>query len=72
MDSAIHLLNNWGLADKLGLEDFAIALVNSVRNMPDRRLFLGEFKFYRGVVINNPVHQNFGGASYNDSWACTC
>ena len=36
------------VSDSLGLMDFAIGLVNSVRNLPNRRVtFLGEFKLQK-------------------------
>ena len=47
------------VSDSLGLVDFAIGLVNSVLNLPDRQVILlggGDSNNYRRTVIN-PAHQ---------------
>ena len=47
------------VSDSLGLVDFAVGLVNSVLNLPDRRvILLGGNSNYRRTVIN-PAHQIF-------------
>ena len=47
------------VSDSLGLEDFAVGLVNSVLNLPDQRVpFLGGNSNYRRNVIH-PAHQIF-------------
>ena len=47
------------VSDSLGLEDFAVGLVNSVLNLPDQQVpFLGGNSNYRRNVIN-PAHQIF-------------
>ena len=52
------------VSDSLGLVDFAVGLVNSVLNLPDRRvIFLGGNSNYRRTVIN-PAHQIFFGLVY--------
>ena len=49
------------VSDSLGLVDFAIGLVNSVPNLPDRQvIFLGGSSNYRRTVIN-PGRQIFSG-----------
>ena len=50
------------VSDSLGLVDFAVGLVNSVLNLPDRRvIFLGGGNSnYRRTVVN-PAHQIFFG-----------
>ena len=40
------------VSDYMGLEDFAIGLVNSVLNFPNGKVkFLGEFKLQKNIVI---------------------
>ena len=53
------------VSDSLGLVDFAVGLVNSVLNLPDRRvIFLGgEFKLQKNC--NQSCSSNF-------FWASTC
>ena len=52
-----------------GLVDFAIGLVNSVLNLPDRQVtFFEEFNLEKNCEINS-AHQNVFGASWNDVWA---
>ena len=52
-----------------GLVDFAIGLVNSVLNLPDRQVtFFEEFNLEKNCEINS-AHQNVLGASWNDVWA---
>ena len=49
------------VSDSLGLVDFAIGLVNSVPNLPDRQvIFWGGNSNYRRTVIN-PGRQIFSG-----------
>ena len=49
------------VSDSPELLDFAVGLVNSVLNLPDKQVnFFGENSNYRGNVIN-PAHQIFGG-----------
>ena len=43
------------MSDSLGLVDLAIELVNSVLNLPDKKVF-GEFKLQKNCYIN-PAHQ---------------
>ena len=51
------------VSDSLGLVDFAIGLVNSVRNLPDGQVkFFEEFKLHKNCVIN-PAYQKVFGAS---------
>ena len=51
------------VSDSLGLVNFAVGLVNSVLNLPDRQvIFLGGNSNYRRTVIN-PAHQIFFRAS---------
>ena len=60
------------VSDSLGLVDFAIGLVNSVRNLPDGQVkFFEEFKLHKNCVIN-PAYQKVFGASWNEFWASTC
>ena len=49
------------VSDSPELLDFAVGLVNSVLNLPDKQVnFFGENSNYRGNVIN-PAHQILGG-----------
>ena len=49
------------MSDSLRLVDFAIGLVNSVLNLPDRQMkFFEEFKLKINYVIN-PAHQKVLG-----------
>ena len=51
------------VSDSHGLVDFAIALVNSVLNLPDGQVkFFEEFKLQKNCEINS-AHQNVFGAS---------
>ena len=51
------------VSDSHGLVDFAIALVNSVLNLPDGQVkFFEEFKLQKNCEINS-AHQNVLGAS---------
>ena len=51
------------VSDSPGLVDFAIRLVNSVINLPDRQVkFFEEFKLQKNCEINS-AHQNVFGAS---------
>ena len=60
------------VSDSHGLVDFAIALVNSVLNLPDGQVkFFEEFKLKKNCEINS-AHQNVFGASCNDVWASIC
>ena len=55
-----------------GLVDFAIMLVNSVFNLPDRQvMFFEEFKQQNNREVNSAC-QNAFGASWNDVWASKC
>ena len=60
------------VSNSLGLEEFAIGLVNSVFNLPNGQVkFFEEFKLHKHCVIN-PHHQKAFGASWSDFWASTC
>ena len=49
------------VSDSPELLDFAVGLVNSILNLPDKQVnFFGENSNYRRNVIN-PAHQIFGG-----------
>ena len=51
------------VSNSLGLVDFAIRLVNSVHDLPDRQVkFFEEFKLQKNCEINS-AHQNVFGAS---------
>ena len=51
------------MSDSLGLVDFAIRLVNSVLNLPDRQVkYLEEFNLQKNCEINS-AHQKIWGAS---------
>ena len=55
-----------------GLVDFAIGLVNSVLNLPDRQVkYVEEFNLQKNYEINS-AHQKIWGASWNDIWANKC
>ena len=62
------------VSDSPGLMDFAIALVNSVLNLPDGQVkwSFKEFKLRKNCVIN-PAYQieKVFGASWNEFWAST-
>ena len=50
-------------SDSLGLVDFAIGLVNSVLNLPDRQVkYVEEFNVQKNYEINS-AHQKIWGAS---------
>ena len=56
----------------LGLVDFAIWLVNSVLNLPDRQgKYFEEFNLQKKCEINS-AHQKNLGAGSNDVWARKC
>ena len=62
------------MSDSHGLVDFAIALVNSVLNLPDGQVkFFEEFKLKKNCQINS-AHQNFwgGGLVEMTFWASIC
>ena len=60
------------MSDSPGLVDFAIGLVNSVPNLPDRQVkYFEEFKLHKKCEINS-AHQKHLGASSNDVWARKC
>ena len=60
------------VSDSPGLVDFAIGLVNSVLNLPDRQVKnFEEFDLQKNSEIN-AAHQNILGASWNDVWARNC
>ena len=51
------------VSDSLGLVDFAIELVNSVLNLPDRLVkYFEEFNLQKNCEINS-AHQRILGAS---------
>ena len=55
-----------------GLVDFAIGLVNSVLNLPDRQVkYFDEFNLQKNCEINSALQKIFG-ASWNDVWASKC
>ena len=57
------------VSDSLGLVDFAIELVNSVLNLPDRLVkYFEEFNLQKNCEINS-AHQRILGASWNNVWA---
>ena len=62
------------VSDSPGLTDFAIALVNSVLNLPGGQVkwSFKEFKLHKNCVIN-PAYQieKVFGASWNEFWAST-
>ena len=52
------------MSDSPGLVDFAIGLVNSVLNLPDRQVKVSEeFKLQKNCEINS-AHQNVFGAMF--------
>ena len=60
------------VSDTPGLVDFAIGLVNSVLNLPDRQVkYVEEFNLQKNYEINS-AHQKIFGASWNDIWANKC
>ena len=61
------------VSDSHGLVDFAIALVNSVLNLPDGQVkFFEEFKLKKNCQINS-ARQNFcGGLVEMTFWASIC
>ena len=60
------------VSDSLGLVDFAIGLVISVLNLPDRQVkYFEEFNLQKNCEINS-AHQKILGASWNDVWASKC
>ena len=59
------------VSDSPGLVDFAIGLVKSVLNLPDRQVkFFEEFILQKSCQ-NNLLIKTFG-ASWNDFWASKC
>ena len=60
------------VCDSPRLIDLAIALVNSVVNLPNGQVkFLEEFKLQKNCEISS-AHQNVSWASWNDVWASIC
>ena len=60
------------VSDSHGLVDFAIALVNSVLNLPDGQVkFFEEFKLQKYCQINLLI-KTFLGLVENDVWASKC
>ena len=60
------------VSDSPGLVDFAIGLVNSVLNLPDRQVkYFEEFNLQKNREINS-AHQKNWGASWNDVRASKC
>ena len=51
------------VSDSLGLMDFAIGLVNSVFNLPDRQvMFFEEFESQKNCEINCAHQKDFGAS----------
>ena len=62
------------VSDSCGLVDFAIALVNSVLNLPNGQVkFFEEFKLKKNCQINS-ARQNLGGGYVVEMtfWASIC
>ena len=62
------------VSDSRGLVDFAIALVNSVLNLPNGQVkFFEEFKLKKNCQINS-ARQNLGGGGLVEMtfWASIC
>ena len=60
------------VSDSPGLVDFAIALVSSVINLPDRQVkVFEEFKLQKYCQINLLI-KTFLGLVENDVWASKC
>ena len=60
------------VSDSPVLVDFAIGLVISVLNLPDRQVkYFEEFNLQNNCEINS-AHQKILGASWNDVWASKC
>ena len=57
------------MSDSPGLVDFAIGLVNSVLNFPNKQVkFFEEFNLQKNCEINSD-HQSVFWAGCNDVWA---
>ena len=51
------------VSDSPGLVDFAIGLVNSVFNFPDRQvMFFEEFESWKNCELNSAYHKAFGAS----------
>ena len=51
------------LSDSPGIVDFAIGLVNSVFNLPDRQvMFFEQFELRKNSEINSPRQKAFGAS----------
>ena len=56
----------------IGWGDFAIRLVNTVLNLPDRQVkYFEEFNLQKNCEINF-AHPKILGASWNNIWASKC
>ena len=61
------------VSDSHGLVDFAIALVNSVLNLPDGQVkFFEEFKLKKNCQINSARQNFWGGLVEMTFWASIC
>ena len=60
------------VSDSPGPVDFAIGLVNSVPNLPDRQVkYFEEFNLHKKCEINS-AHRKHLRTRSNDVWACKC